>query len=64
VPLWFQLSQLGECRARVERSLSTLSAMSVAIPAELQLQAALGWSLMYTTGPARETGARGPPRCS
>ena len=24
---------------------------------ELQLQAALGWSLMYTTGPARETGA-------
>ena len=28
VPLWFQLSQLGECRARVERSLSTLSAMS------------------------------------
>jgi predicted ATPase len=58
VPLWFQLSQLGECRARVERSLSTLSAMSGRDPRrELQLQAALGWSLMYTTGPARETGA-------
>ena len=58
VPLWFQLSLLGECRARVERALSTLSAMADRdAPCELQLQAALGWSLMYTTGPARETGA-------
>jgi predicted ATPase/DNA-binding winged helix-turn-helix (wHTH) protein len=58
VPLWFQLSLLGECRARVERSLSTLTAMVDRDGhRELQLQAALGWSLMYTTGPARETGA-------
>jgi hypothetical protein len=58
VPLWFQLSLLGECRARVERALSTLTAMADRdTHGELQLQAALGWSLMYTTGPARETGA-------
>jgi predicted ATPase/DNA-binding winged helix-turn-helix (wHTH) protein len=58
VPLWFQLSLLGECRARVERALSTLTAMPGRdARRELSLQAALGWSLMYTTGPARETGA-------
>ena len=58
VPLWFQLSLLGECRARVERALSTLTAMADRdARRELQLQAALGWSLMCTTGPARETGA-------
>ena len=58
VPLWFQLSLLGECRARVERALVTLTAAPDRdARRELQLQAALGWSLMYTTGPARETGA-------
>ena len=58
VPLWFQLSLLGECRTRVERALSTLTAMADRdARGELQLQAALGWSLMDTTGPARETGA-------
>src|SRR5438093_79205 len=58
VPLWFQLSLLDECRARVERALSTLAAgPDRDARRELQLQAALGWSLMYTTGPARETGA-------
>src|SRR5438094_5200695 len=58
VPLWFQLSLLDECRARVERALSTLAAgPNRDARRELQLQAALGWSLMYTTGPARETGA-------
>ena len=58
VPLWFQLSLLGECRARVERALSTVTAMADRdAHGELRLQAALGWSLMYTTGPARETGA-------
>jgi len=59
VPLWIHRSHrflLGECRSRVERALSAL----VASPdrdarRELQLQATLGWSLMYTTGPARET---------
>jgi predicted ATPase len=58
VPLWFQLSLLDECRTRVERALSTLAAgPDRDARRELQLQAALGWSLMYTTGPARETGA-------
>jgi hypothetical protein len=28
VPLWFQLSLLGECRVRVEHALSTLRAMA------------------------------------
>jgi predicted ATPase/DNA-binding winged helix-turn-helix (wHTH) protein len=58
VPLWFQLSLLDECRARVERALATLAAAADRdARGELQLQAALGWSLMYTTGSARETGA-------
>jgi predicted ATPase/DNA-binding winged helix-turn-helix (wHTH) protein len=57
VPLWFQLSLLDECRARVERALSVLAAAPDRdARRELSLQAALGWSLMYTTGPARETG--------
>jgi predicted ATPase len=58
VPLWFQRSLLGECLTRVERALSTLDATPGHDPrAEMQLQAALGWSLMGTTGPERETGA-------
>jgi predicted ATPase/DNA-binding winged helix-turn-helix (wHTH) protein len=56
VPLWFQLSLLGECRMRVERALSTLAATPDRdTRRELRLQAALGWSLMYTTGSERET---------
>ena len=58
VPLWFQRSLLGECLTRVERALSTLAATpGHDARAEMQLQAALGWSLMGTTGPERETGA-------
>jgi predicted ATPase/DNA-binding winged helix-turn-helix (wHTH) protein len=58
VPLWFQLSLVGECRGRVERALSTLTATADRdARRELQLQAALGWSLMYSMEPARETGA-------
>ena len=58
VPPLFQLSLLGECRARVERALSTLTATTERdARRELPLQAALGWSLMYTTGHAHETGA-------
>ena len=56
VPLWLQLSLLGECRSRVERALTTLSAMADRdARTELQLQAALGWSFMYMTGPASDT---------
>src|SRR5262245_13324586 len=58
VPLWCQRSLLGECRTRVERALSTLTATPRRDPrAEMQLQAALGWSLMGTTGPEGEMGA-------
>jgi len=58
VPLWFQLSLINECREGVEQALSTprldeLRSDSVA----MKLHAARGWSLMYTAGPARETGA-------
>jgi predicted ATPase/DNA-binding winged helix-turn-helix (wHTH) protein len=57
VPLWFSLSLLDECRARVERVLSTLApGAQPDARRQMQLHAALGWSLMYTRGPARETG--------
>ena len=58
VPLWFAMSLLDECRARVERALSGLGPDSRRdARREMQLHAALGWSLMYASGPARETGA-------
>jgi predicted ATPase len=58
VPLWFQLSLINECRARVERALDTFPAGSRRDGRrETQLYAALGWSQMYTTGSMRETGA-------
>jgi predicted ATPase len=57
VPLWFHLSLIDECRARVEQALERLPAGQVSEERVMQLHAAHGWSLMYTTGPARETGA-------
>ena len=57
VPLWFQLSLIDECRARVEEALERVPAAGgVSEDRLMKLQAAHGWSLMYTTGPARETG--------
>src|SRR5439155_60209 len=57
-PLWFQLSLINECRGRVERALAALGpGSSRGERCEMQLYAALGWSLMYTTGPERETEA-------
>ena len=58
VPLWMELSLLGECRERVERALASLDddAAATARP-RMQLSAALGWSLMYGVGRARESGA-------
>lgn len=57
VPLWFQLSLLSECRERVGRALASLGAPSPATArARMQLSAALGWSLMYGIGRAREAG--------
>ena len=58
VPLWFQLSLINECRARVERALETFAAgLRRDGRREMQLYAALGWSQMYTAGSMRETGA-------
>jgi predicted ATPase len=57
VPLWFHLSLIDECRARVEQALERLPAGQLSEEHVMQLHAAHGWSLMYTTGPARETGA-------
>jgi predicted ATPase/DNA-binding winged helix-turn-helix (wHTH) protein len=57
VPLWIQLSLLGECRDRVERALANLNGGAIE-PARshMRLAAALAWSLMYGVGRARETG--------
>jgi predicted ATPase/DNA-binding winged helix-turn-helix (wHTH) protein len=58
VPLWFQLSLIDEARKRLERALATLEhGSSPGAHRRMQLYWALGWSLMYTAGPTRETGA-------
>ena len=58
VPLLFHLSLIEECLARVEDALERVpSAEHVSEHRIMQLHATHGWSLMYTTGPARETGA-------
>jgi len=58
VPLWFQLSLVDECLRRVEQALGALDDAAVAADRHaMHLHAAHGWSLMYTAGPARETGA-------
>ena len=58
VPLWVQLSLLGECRERVERALARLNLISSRDPRhEIRLHAALGISLNYTTGAVSETAA-------
>jgi predicted ATPase/DNA-binding winged helix-turn-helix (wHTH) protein len=57
VPLWVQLSLLGECRERVERALAVLEGNDAATARQrMQLSWALGWSLMYGVGRAREAG--------
>ena len=51
VPLWVQLSLMAECRTRVEQSLSTLQAGADRdARREMKLNAALGISLIHTTG--------------
>jgi predicted ATPase/DNA-binding winged helix-turn-helix (wHTH) protein len=58
VPLWMQLSLLGECRERIERALAWLNSIAANDRRlEMQLYATLGMSLNYTTGPVRETAA-------
>jgi predicted ATPase/class 3 adenylate cyclase/DNA-binding winged helix-turn-helix (wHTH) protein len=57
VPLWVQLSLLRECRERVERALAALEGDQAATARpRMQLSWALGWSLMYGVGRAREAG--------
>lgn len=57
VSLWVQLSLMGECRVWVERSLASLDRARDPDRARMQLAAALGWSLMFAVGTARETRA-------
>jgi predicted ATPase len=58
VPLWFQLSLINECRERVERAIGALDPdVRRDQHREMKLHSALGWSLMYTTGPQRPTNA-------
>ncbi len=57
VPLWVQLSLLGECRERAQLALASLGNGAAATARlRMQLSAALGWSLMYGVGRAREAG--------
>uniref|UniRef100_A0A939M8R2 Winged helix-turn-helix domain-containing protein n=2 Tax=Bradyrhizobium barranii subsp. barranii TaxID=2823807 RepID=A0A939M8R2_9BRAD len=57
VPLWVQLSLLAECRERTELALASLDGSAAgALRLRMQLSAALGWSLMYGVGRAREAG--------
>ena len=58
VPLWVDLSMMAECRRHVERALARLDSVADLDPRqEMHLQAALGVSLNYTTGPVPETEA-------
>ena len=57
VPLWVQSSLLEECRERAELALARLDDAAADAPRlRMQLSAALGWSLMYGVGRAREAG--------
>src|SRR5262249_35001689 len=56
VPLWIQLALLAECRERVERALAVLDDDLATARQRMQLSSALGWSLMYGVGRARDAG--------
>jgi len=58
IPLWIKLSMMAECRHHVERALALLNSSADRDPqCEMQLHAALGMSLNYTTGPVSTTAA-------
>jgi len=60
VPLWMHLSLMEECRRRVERALAaSASGPDRDARSEMQLQAALAASLMYTRGAVSEVVAAG-----
>jgi predicted ATPase len=57
VPLWVHLSLFGECRERTELALAKLDhGVTGATRLRMQLSAALGWSLTYSQGRARDAG--------
>jgi predicted ATPase len=57
VPLWVHLSLFGECRERAELALAQLKDDTVdQTRLRMQLSAALGWSLTYGQGRARNAG--------
>jgi predicted ATPase/DNA-binding winged helix-turn-helix (wHTH) protein len=57
VPLWVQLSLLGECRERAALALARLDGdPATTARSRMQLSAAIGWSLMYGVGRVREAG--------
>ncbi len=56
VPMWLQLSLLGECRGRAELALAAIDrGPNRTARSEMVLRAALGMSLLYTRGPVGET---------
>jgi predicted ATPase/DNA-binding winged helix-turn-helix (wHTH) protein len=57
VPLWVHLSLFAECRERAALALARLDDLAIG-PTRLRMQltAALGWSLMYGQGRARDAG--------
>ncbi|HEX4615185.1 MAG TPA: winged helix-turn-helix domain-containing protein [Stellaceae bacterium] len=50
VPIWFELSLLGECRSWAENALGSLDAAGRTPKSEMVLQYALGYSLMAAHG--------------
>ncbi len=57
VPLWVHLSLFGECRERTELALAQLKdGAADSTRLRMQLSAALGWSLTYSQGRARDAG--------
>jgi predicted ATPase/DNA-binding winged helix-turn-helix (wHTH) protein len=58
VPLWVHLSLFGECRERTELALAKLDDGATGTTRlRMQLSVALGWSLMYSQGRARDAGS-------
>jgi predicted ATPase/DNA-binding winged helix-turn-helix (wHTH) protein len=57
VPLWVHLSLFGECRERTELALAQLDDGAMdPTRLRMQLSGALGWSLTYSQGRARDAG--------
>jgi predicted ATPase len=58
IPLWVDLSLMAECRRHVQEAIARLPFLPDPDPRhEMRLQAALGMSLNYTTGPVPATAA-------